>query len=264
MSNAHPAPSRAHVLFTNDKIYLAVEDVTDGHLVSSLCIDTDGTPQSVSTHFFERPELSQPYTDTTLYIDYGGKYCIVPQSFLGQGIPSAVWLGDKDEETHVLKSLLPDQQYGIIYSIPRMIHEFCERSFSLQTYRHPIAPLLSCVATHSRRNPQPTLVAVLHSTTIDLIHYRDDRLELANRYRIQNEVDALYYISAAWRHFGLIGASDHLALFGENLDMLKSLRDLLTDSIAHLTLNDYAALGAKRPALPPELPPLLQFRLICA
>lgn len=261
-ANQTIARNNAHVLFTSDAIYFAVEDETDGRVTSSIHIDTDGSPRSVSARFFEHPELALPYADTTIYIDYGGSYCVVPESFLSQGIPPTAWLGDISAEAQVMESPAADRQYGVFYTVPRAVHEFCERSFSLQTYRHPITSLLSSAAAYSRQSNPRTLIALVDTPTMDLVYYQDDRLMLANRYSIQDEVDALYFISAAWRHFELVGAQDHLALFGRDTALPERVRALLSESVSQVSVNDYAAFGAKRTVLP-DLPPLLQFRLLC-
>lgn len=261
-ANQTIARNNAHVLFTSDAIYLAVEDARDGRVTSSIRIDTDGSPRSVSARFFEHPELALPYADTTIYIDYGGSYCVVPKSFLSQGIPPTAWLGDISSEAHVMESPVADRQYGVFYSVPRAVHEFCERSFSLQTYRHPITSLLSSAAAYSRQSNPHTLIALVDTATMDLVYYQDDQLMLANRYSIQDEVDALYFISAAWRHFELIGAQDHLALFGRDTALPERVKALLSESVSQVTVNDYAAFGAKHAVLP-DLPPFLQFRLLC-
>lgn len=242
---------------------MAVEGETDARLVSHTRIPTDGSLQSVSAQFFEHPELSLPYTHTTVYIDYGGPYFVVPVDFLRQGIDPSVWLSEVSEESHVLESMVADQHCGVIYSVPRSIHEFCERSFALQSYAHPIVALLSAAGAYSRRSNPDTLIAVVHSSSIDIVFFKDDRLKIANRYPIRNEVDALYYLTAAWRHFELTGATDQLALFGENTAMLGKLRELLSEAIDRLSINDYAAFGA-RVGSSADLPPLLQFRFICA
>lgn len=261
-ANQTIARSNAHVLFTPNAIYLAVEEEAGGRVTSSIRIDTDGSPRSVSARFFEYPELALPYADTTIYIDYGGSYCVVPESFLSQGIASTAWPGDISTDSQVMESLIADQQYGVIYSVPKAIHEFCERSFSLQTYRHPITALLSAAAAYSRQSNLRTLIALVDTPTMDLVYFQDDRLMLANRYSIQDEIDALYFISAAWRHFELVGAQDRLALFGRDPALPERVRALLSESVSQVSLNDYAPFGARRAVLP-DLPPLLQFRLLC-
>lgn len=261
-ANKTIARSDAHVLFTPNAIYFAVEEEAGGRVTSSIRIDTDGSPRSVSARFFEYPELALPYADTTIYIDYGGSYCVVPESFLRQGIPPTAWPDDISADSQVMESLIADQDYGVIYSAPKAIHEFCERSFSLQTYQHPITALLSAAAAYSRQSNPRTLIALVDTPTMDLVYFQDDRLMLANRYSIQDEVDALYFISAAWRHFELIGAQDRLALFGRAPALPERVRALLSESVSQVSVNDYAPFGAKRAALP-DLPPLLQFSLLC-
>ena len=126
--------------------------------------------------YFSNPLLSFPYRSMDILADDGGVYDLVPSPFLTDERSIGLWLKGLQTGETVVKELLSDQEYGVVFSVKKEVTEFVERSFSRHTFRHPVTGLCLAALQLSRKDEGDCLFALLSGSgdnlLLDLVHAR--------------------------------------------------------------------------------------------
>lgn len=214
--------------------------------------------------FLRRRELARPFGSTTLYIDEGGSYTLVPRDFTSGGVTPRHWLSDLPEGHCLQSTTISDLGIDLIFTTTEETFDECQSALQSPSYAHPAAALALAGAIYSRRRYPRTLMALVSDGHTDLCYCESGHLRLANRYTIADRVDLLYYITSVWEHFHLDKEQDHLLLFAEESDEVDSATRLLRDAVANVRVNDYGALCAHPEELADIHSPIIRLALICA
>lgn len=259
------ASYNAFVLITSKSIRLFAQHTTShGTYFYRDVRHADALDGGITRSFYILPELAYSYRSIRLYVDFGSKYILVPDDFLGQGLDPVEWLSaDALEGHHPLSVNVADQRCSILYTLPDEVYEFCNRSFVVRQFEHPLEPAIEAAVRRSRTREGIVMTALVRDVEgyVDVIMVHRGQIMLSNRYAFSNEVDILYYLTSLWRQSEMMNPRDHLYIYGASGDTVTSkLSRLMEEAIDHLHLNDYGDLIADRSNLSdilksdPELP----------
>ena len=218
--------------------------------------------------YFSNPIFTYPFKSIDILFDDGAEYDIVPSPFLTDERSIGLWLKGQQGGKTVRKELLPDQECGVVFSVKDEIREFVERSFSRQTLCHPVTGLCLAALQLSRKSDDDCLFSMISGLpdcpVLDLAHARRGRLLFANRFRLQSETDALYFLTAVWRSEGLDQKKSLLRIYGDALSspFLEKLRPM-GDAVRSFEINEYKELGQELKGAP-LFPASLRLRMLCA
>ena len=218
--------------------------------------------------YFALPAFALPYRSFSILADNGGVYDLVPSPFLTDEKSLGLWLPALGESEAVHIDDLPSQDCGVVYPVEREFREFASRSFSRQSYHHPVSGLCLAALQLSRKNDEDCLLAMVtgfpESPRLDLAHASRGKLLFAHRFPIYGESDVLYFVTAAWRSEGLDQDKSLLRLYGDRLSPeMTSKIEALRRSVHSFSLNDYEELGAER-AGADGFPAPVRLRMLCA
>ena len=217
--------------------------------------------------YFSNPLFTLPYRSMDIIVDDGGGYDLVPSPFLTEEQSIGLWLKGLQAGETVLKELLPDQECGVVFSVKDEVREFVERSFSRQTFHHPVTGLCLSALQYSRRNDGDCLFALVSGSPeeplLDVAHARKGKLTFANRFHLHGETDALYYLTAVWRSEGLDQEKSALSLYGDRLSA--SFRELLrplSNALRSFAINEYGTRGTE-PNGTSLFPASIRLKMLC-
>ncbi len=207
---------------------------------------SEAVDQGLTQAFFLLPELAYPYHSLRVLVDYGSSYVLVPDDFLRQGTDATSWLSsNRDLDAHPIIVPLPDLRCSIVYSLPKDVFEFCNRSFVVPQFDHPLRSTIEVTVRGSRLVEGCRMAAVLYFDEgyVDIVVASQGMIRLCNRYPFRSDIDILYYITSVWRQQQMTTERDHLYLYGsEGAPVLISLLSRIEHSIPLLHLNDYSLL----------------------
>lgn len=255
--------SKAHLLYLPQRTCL-VETREGGagdqmRLVSQMDLKTGSHEKSLEELFFEYPVLQESYRDIALLINDGTPYNIIPNDLLSHIPQEDLWLKEVvTPHRTILRTEIKDQSYTLLYSVDSNLYTFCERSFSLHSYCHPVSSLILANGIYTRcHTPQSMLVAV-NGEKSNIVYSKEGCLMLANQYTTPKSTDLLYYITALWRQFELLNSDTALILLG---DISDEIIQNITPRIKNVHINDYtlwrghqvSTINTEGFKLPPEL-----------
>lgn len=102
----------------------------------------------------------------------------------------------------------------LLYSIDAELFHFLERNLPQVTFTHPMIRLNSIFCQRSRQFSRPVLFAHADETSMSLLLYANQRLQLAMRYDTASAANRAYYLLNTWKQMQLDQQLDHLLLIG--------------------------------------------------
>lgn len=200
---------------------------------------TEPYAESLKTLFFEETLLAIPYQRSELALDEG-TFFLLPEDL--HGVASAKewslpFLSNEHRDRELLQITLSELPATLHYAIESELYHFCQRSFPLPHFTHPVATLIDLTLKRSRGTTSDILLVRLGELTMDLILARGGHLRLANRYHISALEDQIYYITLIWNRFGLRQEGSRLYIYS-HLD-LEPLHTALSDKIRQVYCNHY-------------------------
>lgn len=103
----------------------------------------------------------------------------------------------------------------LLYSIDAELFHFLERNLPQVTFTHPMIRLNSIFCQRSRQFSRPVLFAHADETTMSLLLYDNQHLQLAMRYETTSAANRAYYLLNTWKQMQLDQQLDHLLLIGQ-------------------------------------------------
>lgn len=246
LSESNATTFNAQVLITSTSIKLLAQQAEQPECYSFRTVKhTDSEVQGLDQAFFLLPELAYPYHSLRVSVDFGSSFVLVPDDFTQQGMEPEVWLAQQRtvEALHPMVESIGDLRCSIVYSLPEEVYEFCNRSFVVPQFYHPIRPTMEMAVRHSRMADGIHMTAVLHADEgyMDAMLVTQGQVKLCNRYSFRNEVDILYYLTSLWRQHEMQTPRDYMYIFGDSdARILQALVPHLQSAITHLHVNDYS------------------------
>lgn len=188
--------------------------------------------------FWEYPIFSLPYKSTTITVNDGAPFVIIPDDLVDSTSPEE-WLSlsADTEGRRVLTQALSEERISVVYSIRKELFDFCKRSFSIPLFTHNVSTQIIHTIRQTRIKSPKILSAYIDRNFIQIVVSDSGELLLANRYRIGSDADCLYYLTAIYRQFSLDPHVDPIYLYscGYYIQFIEELKK----SIDHVHLNNY-------------------------
>ena len=195
----------ARITLEGEEIFfLAWSEESDKPLLTARFSTAGANEGGMQQLFWNHPLLALPFKSSTLLVEDGSPFAIVPEDLFDSASPEN-WLSltTELEGRKVLTKAIEEEHLYIIYSVNRELFDFCQRSFSLPTFGHHISTQLVHTLRMSRREHPEVVTAYIGREHLQVVVARSGELLLANLYRIVSEADGLYYITALYRQFKL-------------------------------------------------------------
>lgn len=161
------------------------------------------------------PLLTLPFKSTTLYLEDGSPYIIVPSALQLSPEIQEGWVQlalEHHPQLATLSCTLHEPPATLLWNTHQELFHFCLRTFPMARFEHPITTLIQEAITYSRLHHPRVLLVQVTNEWADLIYCQEGELELANRQSTLAVPDLLYHITALWRQFALQPEQDHLRL----------------------------------------------------
>lgn len=250
--------SRTHIQYAarsiseKDSVYIAVAQQDN---------QAEGGMQEL---FWEYPLFALPYKSTLISVDDGSSFVAVPHDLLNSST-NEEWLGIATDlrGRRVLSDDLEEERLSIIHSIGKELFDFCQRSFSIPSYSHSITPLVSLSVRLTRRDVERIVILHHLGEFIQVVIASEGQLLLANGYRVESDIDTLYYITALFRQFKFNPQSTPFLVYSR--ENINSLLDLLRATIGDIRVNWYPFLSKEfqQNKSVESLNPQLVLQLLC-
>lgn len=138
----------------------------------------------------------------------------------------------KEPET-LLQEIHTGSGIGFIFGIDQELCNFLNRTFPEVKYHHPLCILHSYFSEKSKMGNNAKMIVQLPEHGIDLLVYRNGRLQLANSYPDNGIENMAYHIMNTWLKCGLDARQDLLQLAGNKAIQAK-LTELLSPLLKHI------------------------------
>lgn len=227
----------ARITLDNEMIFFLAEEQEADKPILATSISTTGSDEGgMQQLFWSHPLLSLPFKSTTILVEDGAPFAIIPEDLFDSASPED-WLALTTdlEGRKVLTKAIEEEHLHIVYSVNKELFDFCQRSFSLPSFGHHISTQVIYTLRKSRREHPQLVTAYISKEFIQVVVARSGELLLANLYRIVSEADCLYYITALYRQFQLDPHSDPLYLFTNRAQ--ESIQRLLESSVERIELS---------------------------
>ena len=227
----------ARITLENEMIFFLAEEREDDKPILATSISTTGSDEGgMQQLFWSHPLLSLPFKSTTILVEDGAPFVIIPEDLFDSASPED-WLALTTdlEGRKVLTKAIEEEHLHIVYSVNKELFDFCQRSFSLPSFGHHISTQVIYTLRKSRREYPQLVTAYISKEFIQVVVARSGELLLANLYRIVSEADCLYYVTALYRQFQLDPHSDPLYLFTNRPQ--ESIQQLLESSVEKIELS---------------------------
>lgn len=227
----------ARITLENEMIFFLAEEQEADKPILATSISTIGSDEGgMQQLFWSHPLLSLPFKSTTILVEDGAPFAIIPEDLFDSASPED-WLALTTdlEGRKVLTKAIEEEHLHIVYSVNKELFDFCQRSFSLPSFGHYISTQVIYTLRKSRREHPQLVTAYISKEFIQVVVARSGELLLANLYRIVSESDCLYYITALYRQFQLDPHSDPLYLFTNRPQ--ESIQQLLDSSVEKIELS---------------------------
>lgn len=251
----------ARVSLGQDYIFYTARGEEQGAevLATKIISSADGGMQDL---FWEYPIFSLPYKSTTIMINDGAPFVVVPED-LFDSAKAEDWLSisTNTEERQILTESISDGRLVVVYSIRKVLFDFCKRSFSTPTFSHNIGTQITYTLRQSRTKTPKLLSAYVDKHFIQIVVTESGELLLANTFRIGAASDCLYYITAAYRQFGLNPYSDPIHLYASSY--YEQLHDEISLSIQEVETNHHLTQERKKTHTYSLIHPLELLHILC-
>lgn len=227
----------ARITLDNEMIFFLAEEQEADKPILATSISTSGSDEGgMQQLFWSHPLLSLPFKSTTILVEDGAPFAIIPEDLFDSASPED-WLALTTdlEGRKVLTKAIEEEHLHIVYSVNKELFDFCQRSFSLPSFGHHISTQVIYTLRKSRREHPQLVTAYISKEFIQVVVARSGELLLANLYTIVSEADCLYYITALYRQFQLDPHSDPLYLFTNRAQ--ESIQQLLESSVEKIKLS---------------------------
>lgn len=201
--------------------------------------------EGLTEAFYASQILTFPFKSTTIFLDDSSRYVLVPKDLEPQSQnPQWLRLALPLNNQQVITSPIESERLTLYWPVKQALYDFCQRSFPMASFSHPILPLITSATTYSRLKYPRVVLLYWYNDWLDIIHADSGVLKIANRYKARNEVDALYFLTTIWRQFGLSTEEDHLFIYSRLQDstLLKKLLNHLEPSIRSIFIEEYPSL----------------------
>lgn len=245
----------ARITLEGEEIFfLAWSEESDKPLLAARFSTAGANEGGMQQLFWNHPLLALPFKSSTLLVEDGSPFAIVPEDLFDSALPEN-WLSltTELEGRKVLTKAIEEEHLYIIYSVNRELFDFCQRSFSLPTFGHHISTQLVHTLRMSRREHPEVVTAYIGREHLQVVVARSGELLLANLYRIVSEADCLYYITALYRQFKLDPHTVPLYLFSGRA--LQNIPKLIAGSVERIE----SSIGGEERAVHP----LEQLHILC-
>ena len=253
----------ARITLGSEMIFvLATTQENDKPILATSISLTSSEEGGMQKLFWDHPLLSLPFRSSTILVEDGSPFAIVPEDLMDSASPEN-WLSltTELEGRKVLTKAIEEEHLYIIYSVNRELFDFCQRSFSLPTFEHHISTQITYTLRKSRREHPQVVTAYISKGFIQVAVAKSGELLLANLYKMVSDADCLYYITALYRQFKLDPHAVPLYLFTYNPE--PSIKQLLEESLGNIVLNDYSTDGSKEVNKSVTVHPLERLHILC-
>lgn len=221
----------ARITLESEEIFFVAEEKESERPILATRFSTASADEGgMQQIFWSHPLLALPFKSSTLLVEDGSPFAIVPEDLFDSASPED-WLSltSEIEGRKVLIEAIEEEHLYIIYSVHRELFDFCQRSFSLPSFGHHISTQLVYTLRMSRREHPEVVTAYIGREHLQVVVARSGELLLANLYRIVSEADCLYYITALYRQFKLDPHTVPLYLFSSRAHL--NIPQLLAGSV---------------------------------
>ena len=218
----------------------------------------DDTLRSLEDAVYDKPELLEEHRRVRVIV-HSRHFVLLPQETADDDCRMLAQQAFPGDGGDAAVCTLPLNGVKIAWLMPRGLQAFLGRTFNYPEVYHRLTPLCEYFKGLNGGDSLSRMFLHLQEGDMDLVIYRDGKLQCANSYPFDDGQDAAYYVLNAWRTHGLDQLTDELQLIGD-ASMLSTMTPVLREYVKYVMPAVYpaAAMRLGRDAMQAPLELILQ------
>ncbi|MBQ1724244.1 MAG: DUF3822 family protein [Muribaculaceae bacterium] len=214
----------------------------DSLVVRSLALDNSGGDylKAVENVVYDNPVLLNDFHSVRVLIDAPHFVIVPPTVSDNDDLDALLRIAYPDAQGEAMLCRLPHCGMGIVSEVPQGVLPFVQRTFNNPPVVHHLYPLCEHFERLNAHSSIARMFVNLSPHRMDLVVYRQGRLELANTFNYRSMDDAAYFILHAYDSLKMNRLSDEIQLSGDR-DVREQLTPLLRRFINYVMPAIYPA-----------------------
>lgn len=159
-------------------------------------------------------------TDPVTCIVETGRFCLSPLAKADEAAAEAMYrmsLTTAAEEETLCHCCDQESQIRFTFALPAQLFHFLRRTLPEIEFVHDLYDM------HQAHSLQQGMVVKAMASSVSLLAYRDNKLQLCNRIEARGTVNQTYFIMSAWGQLGFDPIEDSLQLVSDNSELRDNL-----------------------------------------